>query len=513
MDYDAVVIGAGHNGLTAAAHLQRAGYATVVVEKQTAAGGQCAAVEPLLPGFSFQPHAAWLNYLPATAQGVGLPLADVRVVVPEVQHGIAFSDGRPGIVLHRTDQLERSRATISRYSAADAETFVQLRTRAQRLTPSLTRVLYSAPTVDSIGDHLSAVEAAYADLGVTARLGARTTRALVDELFTSDEMRALMYLLAAEFGVGLHETGGDVALLGATLWMIGGRGLPIGGMQVVADALVQAATDAGVLILCDVSVAAIPVTDGVVSGVQLSDGRTITAPLVVSSAPLADTLLGMVDPHVLPPAAREEVLAYQRQLGTTTTAQLFCLRQPPHYRSARHEPSLDLAAQAFIGYDTAAEVIENLAAAEQGELPRPAGSVAVPSRHDPTRAPADRHTATVNTTFPSVATLSESDRQRIRASYNSALLGRWRAFAPNMTENNVLSHHFTPFHDTNRRVLLRPAGDQYRTALPGLYLCGASTYPGGGVHGACGHNAYTAITTNEPPHDHEEHSILTQQGR
>lgn len=490
---DAVVIGAGHNGLTVATHLQRAGYSTVVVEKAPVPGGQCASVGPLLPGFRFQPHASWLNYLPLTAHGVGLPMVGVDVVVPEVQHGIAFSDGRPGIVLHRIEQIERTRASIARHSPADADTFVQLVSRARRLTPSLSRVLFAAPTATSIGAHLAAVEAAYAGLGVASGLGRRTARALIDELFTSDEMQALMYLLAAEFGVALGEPGGDVALLGVTMWMIGGRGLPVGGMQSVAGALTRAATDAGVVIQCGAEVRAIILAGGAAGGVELVDGRTIRAPLVVSGAPRTATLLRLVDSQVLSTAAREEVRQYQRRPGTTTTAQLVCLREPPRYTSARFEPDLDLAAQTFIGYDSTTEVADNLAAVECGQLPRPAGSVSVPSRHDPSLAPAGGHTATVNTTFPSVATISGTDQQQIRASYVDALMERWRAFAPNMTDDNVLGHHFAPFLDSDRSVLLRPDGHQCATPVPGLYLCGASTYPGGGVHGACGWNAYAAI--------------------
>jgi len=497
VDCDAVVIGAGHNGLTLAAYLQRAGLSTVLVDRAPVVGGQCRTDEPLLPGFTFHPHANFLNYtaiMPMLAdRDLGAP--QITVNVPEVQHGIAFEDGRPGIVLHRIDHLDRTYAAIARYSIADADTFVQLRRRAQGLTPSLARVIYQPPTQAAIDQHLAAVEAAFGDLGVTAGLGRRSALTLIDELFATAEMRTLMYLLATEFGVRLQEAGGDAAFLGIVLWLICGRGLPVGGMQTVTNALAEAATALGARLVLRADVATITVESGRATGVRLTDGRVIAARrLVASSTGLEETLLRLVEPAALDARTTAEVAAYHRQSGTTITSQHFCLGAPPTYRSARLEPDLDRAAHTFIGFDTPDAVLDNLRAVDSGLLPRPGGSVHVNSLHDPTQAPTGRASVGVNTLFPSTTQLSADHKERIRAGYNEALLHRWLRYAPNMTGANVLGDYFGPFHESDRRVLLKSGHDQYRSSIPGLYLCGTSTYPGGGVHGACGYNAFFTIT-------------------
>ncbi len=70
---------------------------------------------------------------------------------------------------------------------------------------------------------------------------------------------------------------------------------------------------------------------------------------------------------------------------------------------------------------------------------------------------------------------------------------RWSVYAPNITRKSVIAEHVHLAGDYERKLWFREGPDQYRTAIRHLYLCGASTYPGGGVHGACGHNAFRVI--------------------
>jgi len=130
--YDAVVIGAGHNGLCLAAYLQRAGLSTVVIERRHEEGGGVNTEEPVLPGFRHNMHAQYMEFfdIMPMIRDFGLEEVGLRTVMPEAQAGIAFADGRPPIIVYRPDLLERTRESIAAYSKVDADTFVELKRRA-----------------------------------------------------------------------------------------------------------------------------------------------------------------------------------------------------------------------------------------------------------------------------------------------------------------------------------------------------------------------------------------------
>ena len=495
-EYDALVIGAGHNGLTLAAYLQRSGLSTLVIDSSRQCGGMSRTEEPDLPGFCHNPHANFLNYadIMPMVDDLSLRARGLRTLVPPVQHGIAFSDGRPGIVLYRPDLSERTRAAIGVYADADADVFVNLQRRAQALTPTLRRVIYAPPSRSSLAELLEAITAAYHDLGVLDGLGQRSARSLIDALFSTPELRALMYLLTVEFGVTLDQAGTDVPLLGFVLWMIGRRALPIGGMQAVPGALAAAVSAAGGRLALGRGVADILVADGRAHGVRLTDGEVVGARRVVAStAGLGRTLLELTPPEALTSSARDRTRASSHQLGSTITSQHFSLRTAPRYLSSRAQPDLDRSAHTFIGFESPQDVLEQETAIATGQLPAPGGSVHVNTLFDVSQAPPGMTSAGVNTPFPALDSLNAADRQAIRETYDDALLARWATCAPNMTRDNVLADHFSPFVAHDRQISLTYGAEQYRTEVSGLYVCGASTFPGGGVHGACGYNAYSVM--------------------
>lgn len=122
--YDAIVIGAGHNGLCLAAYLQRAGLRTAIVERRHEEGGGANTEEAVLPGFRHNLHAQYMEFfdIMPMIQDFGLEELGLRTVMPEAQAGIAFADGRPPIILHRPDLLDRTHKSIARYSTTDADT-------------------------------------------------------------------------------------------------------------------------------------------------------------------------------------------------------------------------------------------------------------------------------------------------------------------------------------------------------------------------------------------------------
>jgi len=492
--YDAVVIGAGHNGLILATYLQRAGYATLLVERDAAIGGMTCTHESMRAGFRHSPHANFLAYQAVTPIMEDLRLRErgLATLEPEIQHGIAFADGRPPVLVHRADLEEGTRRSLARHSARDAATYVDLRRRAATLTPAIREVLFHPLSSAGIGAHHDAVVQAFGELAEDERLGTRSAAQFIDERFESPEIRTLFYLLAMEFGASLTQTGDDLAFLGFVLWMIGSRQVPTGGMQSLADALHRAALAEGVQIMTSAEVGSIRIEAGRVTGIRIAD-RFIEAPIVASSIGVQPTLLELPSGGELGASDRRALAAYRRGRGSTIASQAFALTEAPSYRSARWDVDLDRCVQTFIGFDNPESVLAHERELAMGLLPSPRASMRVPSLFDPGLAPAGFHVAGADSHFPDAGSLSAEDWQEIAASYNDALLDVWSSAAPNMTRDTVIASHFAMPRSGDRRVLLREGG-QYRTSITGLYLCGTSTYPGGGVHGACAINAFQEIT-------------------
>lgn len=494
--FDAVVGGAGHNGLVLATYLQQAGLRTVLVEQAATVGGMATTTAPLGPGLRHNPHANYLSYqdiMPMLAE-FDLARHGLRTISPHAQHGIAFDDGRPPVVLYRPACMEQTHRSIGRYSRQDADLFTALTARAATLTDALARALYRPVDASTLDDHAEAVERAYRDLGITSRLGTRSAAAMIDELFDTPELRALLQLLVIEFGGSLDEPGGDMALLGFTLWLCGRRSLAVGGTQSISDALYAAATDAGVTVWPSSRATRFVVENGRVTGVRTTTRDITGVKVVASSVDIGQTLLELLPPTALTARDRAAAVDLGRQRVPVVASQAFALRSPPAYTSARHAPDLDRCMQVYIGYDGPSDVREHERELAAGLLPAPAASVRVNTLWDPTQGNGALHVGGADSFFPHG--LSESEWDAVAVSYNEALLATWARVAPNMTRNNVVDDHFHRPPRSDRGIWARTGPDCYRTDIHGLYLCGTGTYPGGGVHGACAHNAFHIIATD-----------------
>jgi len=150
-EYDAIIIGAGHKGLTLGAYLQRSGLKTAIFERRHEEGIAIFTSECTAPGFLYNLHAQYMEFLdwmPAWTD-FDLPSLGARTVYPEAQSGIAFSDGRPSIVLYSRESpeenLEKTRKSIAEYSKHDADTFIDLFQKVMLLEGSNAVSLYSPP--------------------------------------------------------------------------------------------------------------------------------------------------------------------------------------------------------------------------------------------------------------------------------------------------------------------------------------------------------------------------------
>src|SRR5262245_58539954 len=155
--FDGVVIGAGHNGLTLAAYLARAGLKIAVVERNPRIGGGCTTEEPVLPGYRFNQHSNFfmgLRHSPLI-RDLELYRFGFSYIEPPIQQGAAFRDGTC-IVIHK--DLDKTCASLARFSAGDAETFRELHfLYAVKMRPLFTSIAFNAPLpIDQLKDRLSA---------------------------------------------------------------------------------------------------------------------------------------------------------------------------------------------------------------------------------------------------------------------------------------------------------------------------------------------------------------------
>lgn len=509
MDHpDVIVVGGGHNGLVAAAYLARAGLGVVVLERRHTVGGACV-TEELIPGARFSTAAFVVSSLRGAIirelelERFGLDLYDTDVLDfamgPSGEHVILWADP------------ERSLRELERLSPADAAGFRALAPRFERFARLVEPYLLREPP--PLSDLLARFEQAEAiDLWhefVTLSIGD-----LVDRYFEHDLVKGLFTFFAL---VSVHagpSSPGTAYEFSHHSWgeykgAFGRFGFARGGMGAVTQALASAARHAGAEILTGAAVGRILVDRGAVQGVRLEDGTELHAPVVVSNADPRRTYLTLLDPEVLP----TDIAARARRIdvrGSMARVHLL-VDQLPHYRGLPAGEGPQHRGLALLG--GLPEVYQRgWEAQRRGELMDDYPiELAIQSVSDPSLAPPGLHTVTTGVQqLPfSLATGTWESR---REEFTERVLRSLFRFAPNLEGAIQARVTLTPldwereygltggniFHGamfTNQLFASRPGPGLggYRTAIRGLYLCGAGTHPGGAVMGAPGHNAARAV--------------------
>ena len=493
--YDIVVIGGGHNGLVAALEFARAGFSVCVAEARKRVGGCATTTEPLLPRFRHNPHANSFIFADVLPRGIAPSDLNVSLVQPEAQLGVAFADGRPPVIIHRPDLLADTQASLAAYSNGDAAKYVEIKRRSASLGPVLSQGLYAVPNTAWFEEQRRTVLHAFGPFCHGAQLGRRTARQLIDEIFETAEIRILLYALAIETGVGLEEVGGDLAFLGFSLWVAGRWRTPVGGMQTYSDALLDAAQIAGAQVFVSSPVERVLIEQGRATGVRITSGLEIGAAVaVVAAIPLLNLFDNLLTTDRISLSEQAELEAFRQTSPPSIGTSAFCLDWEPHYKSGQHDRQIDRCLKTVIGFETPADALEQTANVRAGLLPRAAGIVRVQSLWDQTLAPSGHHIAAVDSSFPAMIKMDRATWQLVESAFPMALFERWRRYLVDDHEAPPMTMSLDDTLGFERRMLMRLGSAQYRTSVTGLYLAGPGVYPGGGVHGACGHNAaFTVI--------------------
>jgi len=510
--YDAIVIGAGHNGMVNGAYLARAGLKTLILERRGNVGG-AAITEELRPGFWFTTFSYALSLLrPQIVQDLEL-----------VKHGFmpllmssTFAPTEDGDYLWLGQDHGQNLKEIARHSQHDADAFSQYSHDMEMVIRALKPLLDSAPPdlFSDDPDELMALAALASrfrgmdkrTLHNTVRLLTGSAADFLDDYFESDIVKG--YLASSSIigtKVGPYSQGSGLVLLYHSMgehdgefgaWSFHKRGN--GGFTQV---LARAARSFGAEIVLESPVETVITKHGRATGVALADGTEYHATTVVSALDPRRTFLELVNPRELPSDLVEAIHRFRFQ-GTSSKVNFALDGLPSH-------PALPGRADIFRGFTNIGPSMEYIEHAYDDAKygwysKRPYIDCAIQSTIDADMAPPGKHVMSSFIAYTPYK-LRESDWDTERQNLGDTVQATFESFFPGFGDLVLQREVVTPL-DIERTVGLSegnifggeflapqmyffrpaPGWSQYRTPIDGYYQCGSGTHPGGCVMGAPG---------------------------
>ena len=524
--YDVIVIGAGHNGMVAAAYLARAGMSTLVLERNEHVGGAVASAEVTRPRFVHDLFATNQNLFlgsPAFAElGEDLARHGLRFATTDRPYSNVFPGGRS---LRVFQDAERTRSVLEQHDAGDAAGWDRLLALYDCFAPVLFELYGTAvPSRAALRQLTRAGRSLGAEaMEELAQLVARSTRSLGDDFFATPEAKALV----ASWGMHL-DFGPDVAMgalfpfLELFTDMRNGMSVVEGGASRLPEALAAVVREAGGEVRTSSPVRRVTVEGARATGVELESGERIEARrAVVANLTPGVLFAGMVPPESLPDGFRRRVAQYVYGPGTMMIHA--ALSGPLAWEAGE---DLDGFGYVHVGPyvdDMARTYTEALA----GLLPSsPTLVVGQTTAIDPSRAPAGGHVLWVQVRMvPSriegdaAGSIDARDWQNAKQPLAERVLDKLERYAPGARDrlldwtvlgpddlerhnpNLVGGDSLGGSHHLSQNLIFRPVPgwSSYRTPVDRLWMVGAGTWPGAGVNAISGRLAAQMITRPRVP--------------
>jgi phytoene dehydrogenase-like protein len=516
--YDAIIVGAGHNGLTAAAYLARAGLSTLVLERREIVGG-CCVTEEIAPGCRVSTTSYIASMLrPEVISELKLADHGLRMIPCDPAIQVPFPDGH--VVPWWADR-ELARQEFSKISTKDAARFVQVDDQLKKLARYLQPFFLEPPpeidtsSVKGWGDlfrtgkrfrNISSAEVSQLVAFLTGSLGE-----FLDQNYESEKMKT-MFLANNVYGKhgGPYQPGTAIGLLfhllsGGEHELQGFYGHVMGGMGSITQALAASGRRLGVEIRTHSPVARIDVRNGRARSVVLEDGTELRARMILSNADPKRTFLKLVDAKDLPDEFLSSVRGIKMQ-GPCAKVNMVLSEEPRFTGTSPRATALERTFYTLVPSLEFAERCYDIA--KFGEIPAELWvDCVISSNADESLAPSGKHILTCFVQYVPFH-LREGNWDEKRDLLGDRVVKKIAEYAPNVPASIIARQVLTPldlektygltegniFHGDLRLEQLFfmrpvPGWSQYRTPVDGLYLCGAGAHPGGGVTGAPGRNA------------------------
>ena len=519
---DVVIIGAGHNGLTCACYLARAGLSVRVLERRGIVGGTTV-TEEFHPGFRNSTAAYTVSLLnPKVIADLDLARHGLKIIERPIANFLPLST-EPGAYLKVGGGLAATQAEVARHSGRDAERLPAYYAMLEEAAQVLRGLSLETPpnAGGGLGEILPALKAMkrVRQLSLPAKrnllaLFAKSAGDLLDAWFESAPLKAAFGFDAVVGNFASpYAPGSAYVLLHHVIGEVNGKpgqwGHALGGMGAISEAMAAEARLRGVAIDCDAEVAKLAVKNGRASGVVLRDGREIAARAVAANVNPKLLFLDLVEPQQLDADFLERMKSYR--CASATLRMNVALSELPQFACL---PAAGLHHQSGIIMAPSLAYMERAwFDARSGDMAaRPIVEMLIPSMVDGTLAPPGAHVASLFCQHFNPVPAQGKTWDDLRETAADRVIDTVNAFAPNFRASVLGRMTLTPL-DLERRFGLtggdifhgalsldqlfsaRPVlgSANYRMPVPGLYLCGSGAHPGGGVSGLPGHNAAREI--------------------
>ena len=506
--YDSIVVGGGHNGLVCAAYLARAGRRVLVLEAADRLGG-AAVTREFAPGFSVSACAHLLHLMPAALmRDLGLEKSGLRFAATGLPTVALALDAR------HLSFAPGNLAGLAQASSTDAAALADWQRQLQRFARALHPLLTRTPPrlgTDAWRDRLTLLGLGWRlrrlgrrDLRELLRIGGMCVHDLLEDRFRLPLLKgalALDAVLGTNYGPRSPGTVLSLLYRFAASQGTDALALPQGGLGALSEALARVARAAGAEIRTAAVVERIRVRDDHAAGVLLTSGEEIAGRTVVSSADPKSTFLGLVGSEHLDAGFVRRV-SHVRSRGLTAKLHL-ALERLPEFPGLGEQalrarllvaPSSDYIERAYnhTKYNefSAAPMLE----------------ITIPTLTDASLAPPGKHVMSVIVQYAPY-TLA-GGWPAVRQAFTERVIDTLAGYAPHLREAICATELLTPpdierefrisgghWHHAelalDQFLMVRPVpgAAQYQTPVPGLFLCGAGSHPGGGVMGLAGRNA------------------------